>query len=404
MKHVTLLGAIAGDVIGSIYEFHPTKDYNFPLLVPQMEITDDSIMTIAVADWILHSKSLSHDELIGRLRYWGHKYRYPMGAYGSGFAAWLDNPNPKPYGSFGNGSAMRVSACGFAFDSIEQTMNMAKRSAEVTHNHLEGIIGAWATSVAIYLARTGHTKEQIRAQISHDFGYDLNHTCDEIRPGYSFQGSCQETVPQALIAFFDSHSYEDAIRLTVSLGGDADTMGAITGAVAAAFYKEIPDAIYDFVMARIPSDLKKIVLEFEEKYGGQEIPRGRCGVTPENITHLSPNEIFVFGSNLAGAHMGGAAAAAVRFFGAKMGVGVGIQGHSYAIPTMQGPVSTIKPYVDQFIDFAKHNPHQHFLVTRIGCGIAGFSPWDIAPLFAKAISMPNVSLPQDFIDVIQSLK
>lgn len=266
MKNATILGAIAGDVIGSIYEFNPTKDYNFPLLDERMEITDDSIMTIAVADWLMNDDNLSNEGLVSKMRLEGRKRLWPMGGYGGNFLLWICSEVPKPYNSWGNGSAMRVSACGFAFETMEETLEAAKRSAEVTHNHPEGIKGAQATAAAIFLARNGKSKEQIRAYITERFGYDLNRTCDDIRPKYEHMSSCQETVPQSIIAFLDSKDYEDAIRLTVSLGGDADTMGAITGAIAIAYYKEMPDEIYDFVMARIPEDLKEIVEKFENKY------------------------------------------------------------------------------------------------------------------------------------------
>ena len=161
---------------------------------------------------------------------------------------------------------MRVSACGFAFDTLEETLEIAKKSAEVTHNHPEGIKGAQATAAAIFLACKGKSKEEISEYITNTFGYDLSQTCDDLRPTYHFDESCQGTVPQSIIAFLDSKDYEDAIRLTVSLGGDADTMGAITGAIAIAYYKEMPDEIYDFVIAKLPHDLKNVVIEFENKY------------------------------------------------------------------------------------------------------------------------------------------
>ena len=269
MHKATLLGAIAGDTIGSIYEFNPTKDYNFRLLDERMEITDDSIMTIAVADWLLHDSSRSIQGLTRTMRYHGQNHLYPMGGYGSHFKQWLLREELPAYNSWGNGSAMRVSTCGFAFETIEETLVAAKRSAEVTHNHPEGIKGAQATAAAIFLARQGKSKDEIRKYITSNFGYDLSLTCDDLRPTYRFEESCQGTVPQSIIAFLDSKDYEDAIRLTVSLGGDADTMGAITGAIAIAFYKEMPDEIYDFVMARIPDDLKDIVMEFENRFASR---------------------------------------------------------------------------------------------------------------------------------------
>lgn len=266
MKKGTIIGAIVGDTIGSIYEFNPTKDYHFNLLDNRMEYTDDSIITIAVADWILHDDSLSHSGLINKMRKWGNKYPYPMGSYGGTFSAWLSREDMGAYNSWGNGSAMRVSPVGFAFDTLEETLRFAQISAEITHNHPEGIKGAQATAAAIFLARKGKTKAEIKEYITHFFGYNLHYTCDDIRDSYGFEASCQETVPQSLVAFFDSSDFEDAIRLTVSLGGDADTMGAITGAVAAAYYKEIPQNLYDFTIEKLPEDLLMLVEEFEEKY------------------------------------------------------------------------------------------------------------------------------------------
>ncbi len=268
MKKACLLGAIAGDVVGSIYEFNPTKDYHFPLLDPRMEITDDSIMTIAVADWLLRGEAegaYTAATLAERMRYWGRKYRWPKGSYGNMFGDWLDKDDMGPYNSWGNGSAMRVSAVGFFFDSLSQVLQMAQTATAVTHNHPEGIKGAQATAAAVFMARHGATKAEIRSYVSQTFGYDLGRTCNDIRPSYAFEASCQETVPQALVAFLDSRNYEDAIRLTVSLGGDADTMGAITGAVAVAYYKEVSDEVYDFVMSKIPADLKQVVTAFERE-------------------------------------------------------------------------------------------------------------------------------------------
>ena len=266
MKNVTIMGAIVGDTIGSIYEFDSIKDYHFPILDERMEFTDDSIMTIAVADWILNSKFLHHKELSTSMRYWGNKYRYPMGGYGGMFTAWLYREEIEAYNSWGNGSAMRVSPVGFAFETLEETLRVAKISAEVTHNHPEGIKGAQAVAAAIFMARKRMSKEDIREFITKEFEYNLNCSYDEIRETYQFEDSCQETVPQALIAFLDSTDYEDAIRLTVSMGGDADTMGAITGAVSAAFYNEIPDYLYDFAMSKMPNDLRNVVELFNQKY------------------------------------------------------------------------------------------------------------------------------------------
>ena len=261
-----LIGAVIGDIAGSIYEFNPHKSKDINLQNKDMEYTDDTIMTIAVADWILNDKKLTKKGLVTRMQQWGRKYPNPMGAYGGMFSQWLLSNNPKPYNSWGNGAAMRVAAVGFAFSSLEETLKVAKKSAEVTHNHPEGIKGAQATAAAIFMARTGYTKEEIRRYISENYGYDMNRTCDDIRPTYSFDGSCQGTVPESIIAFLDSKDYEDAIRLCISLGGDADTMGAITGAIAGAYYHQMPYDLYEFAMNKLPDNIKGIIKLFDAEH------------------------------------------------------------------------------------------------------------------------------------------
>lgn len=262
-----LMGAVLGDIAGSIYEFAPHKSTNVALQDRGMDYTDDTIMTIAVADWIMNDKKHTKKELVARMQLWGRKYPHPMGAYGKMFSQWLREDCPKPYNSWGNGSAMRVSAVGFAFNTLEETLKMAKKCAEVTHNHPEGIKGAQATAAAIFMARTGCTKAEIRHYISETFSYDLNRTCEDIRPTYGFEGSCQGTVPESIIAFLDSNDYEDALRLCISLGGDADTMGAITGAIAGAYYNKIPYALCEFGAAKLPDDIKDVIRQFDSNYG-----------------------------------------------------------------------------------------------------------------------------------------
>ena len=262
-----LMGAILGDIAGSIFEFDPHKSTDINIQDKRMDYTDDTIMTIAVADWILNDKLHTEKGLVERMQQWGRRYPHPMGAYGNMFAQWLRTDNPKPYNSWGNGSAMRVSAVGFAFDTLEETMKVAKSCAEVTHNHPEGIKGAQATAAAIFMARTGCTKKEIRRFITDTFGYNLDRSCDDIRPTYGFDGSCQGTVPESIIAFLDSKDYEDALRLCISLGGDADTMGAITGAIAGAYYNKMPDALYEFGMEKLPKDIQNVVGLFNSKYG-----------------------------------------------------------------------------------------------------------------------------------------
>jgi ADP-ribosylglycohydrolase len=219
-----VIGAIAGDVIGSVYEYSPMKDYDFKLFHRHSTFTDDTILTIAIAHAILIGKDYGLS-----LKAFGR--RYPGAGYGLMFNEWRRDEN-EPYHSWGNGSAMRVSQIGFAYDSIEEILTQAEKSASVTHNHPEGIKGAQATALAIYLARTGRNKKEIKEEISSRFGYNLSRTLDEIRPHYSYNESCHRTVPEAIIAFLESEGYEDAIRKSVSLGGDSDTQACITGGIA----------------------------------------------------------------------------------------------------------------------------------------------------------------------------
>lgn len=259
MKHKILLGAIAGDIIGSVYEFNHVLWKDFDLFLPYSKYTDDTVMTVANADWLV-----SGDSLMGIMQEYGNKYR--GAGYGGMFYNWLVSRDPQPYNSFGNGSAMRVSPVGWAFNTLEETLDVAKKSAEVTHNHPEGIKGAQATAACIFLARTGSAKGEIKSYIEETFGYDLGRTCDEIRPVYGFNETCQRTVPESIIAFLESTDFEDAIRLAVSLGGDADTMGAITGAIAEAYYKEIPKYIVIEVLKRLPGEFKEVMERFYEKF------------------------------------------------------------------------------------------------------------------------------------------
>ena len=222
-----MYGALLGDMIGAPYEFdRGNKSKEFPLFCEHSRFTDDSVMTIAVAEALLDSRFLDDDSiraaLIKSMRKWGKKY--PDAGYGRKFLYWLREKEPKPYGSCGNGSAMRVSAAGWLFDTLEETREKARLTAEVTHDHPEGIKGAEATSGAIFLARTGRSKEEIRDYIVQEFGYDLSRTCDQIRPSYYHNESCQKTVPEAITAFLEGTDFEDVIRTAVSLGGDCDTL------------------------------------------------------------------------------------------------------------------------------------------------------------------------------------
>ena len=259
MDKKILIGAIAGDVIGSVYEFCPCRSTDIKLFYSDSRFTDDTVMTVAIADWLL-----TGDDLVKTMQKWGRKY--PFAGYGQRFMFWLAAPNPQPYDSWGNGSAMRVSPIGWAFETLDKTLEMAKQSAEVSHNHPEGIKGAQATAACIFLARTGKKKAEIKKYVEQTFGYDLSRTCDDIRPEYRFTESCQESVPESIIAFLEGHDYESTIRLAVSLGGDADTMSAIAGSIAEAYYSGVPNHIKEEVIKRLPKEMAEIMERFYQKY------------------------------------------------------------------------------------------------------------------------------------------
>lgn len=234
-----MLGAIIGDIVGSPYEFsyNRLKTTKLPLWNSDCRFTDDTVMTLAIADALMRSEDEGSDfrtEAVKSMRRFA--LRYPAAGYGGRFSMWTVEDDPQPYGSWGNGSAMRVSSIGWAFDTLEKTEQMAEASADVTHNHPEGIKGAQATAAAIFLARTGSTKEQIKSYIEQRFGYDLDFTLDAIRPEYTFDVSCQGSVPQSIVAFLEASDYEETIKLAISLGGDTDTMACIAGAIAEAYW------------------------------------------------------------------------------------------------------------------------------------------------------------------------
>lgn len=271
-----MYGALLGDMIGAPYEFdRGNKSKEFPLFCENSRFTDDSVMTIAVAEALLDSRFLDDDSiraaLIKSMRKWGKKY--PDAGYGRKFLCWLREKDPKPYGSCGNGSAMRVSAAGWLFDTLEETQEKAKLTAEVTHDHPEGIKGAEVTSSAIFLARTGRSKEEIRDYIVQEFGYDLSRTCDQIRPSYYHNESCQKTVPEAITAFLEGTDFEDVIRTAVSLGGDCDTLTCIAGSIAEAFYG-VPAILKAECKRRLPEDMAYILGRFDisRKHGHDDFP------------------------------------------------------------------------------------------------------------------------------------
>lgn len=276
-----MYGAILGDIIGSPYEFDMgNKSKDFPLFSEESHFTDDTVMTIAVAEAFMKANALklehfehgwywsdiegSDDMIRQNLVQSMQKYgaMYPYAGYGGMFRRWLRAKDPQPYGSYGNGSAMRVSSVAWQYDDIATVRKMARLSAEVTHNHPEGIKGAEATASAIFLARTGYSKAEIKACIENQFGYDLSRTCDEIRPSYCHVESCQETVPEAITAFLEGVSFEDVIRTAVSLGGDCDTLTCIAGSIAEGFYA-VPENLKAVCRKRVDPSLLAVLDRFD---------------------------------------------------------------------------------------------------------------------------------------------
>ena len=259
-----MLGALAGDIIGSVYEHNDqwmamrTPDFQ-PLFHPKSRFTDDTVLTIALADALLHGFDFA--EIFKQ-----YYQRYPDAGYGKGFKGWVNSSGLEPYNSFGNGSAMRVSPIAYAYDSLADVLQNAQRSAAVTHNHVEGIKGAQATAAAIYLARTGKTKDEIRNYIVEEFQYQLDRSIDDMRPTYVFDATCQGSVPQAIRAFIEADGFESAVRLAISLGGDCDTLACIAGSIAEAFYGGLPADIQNQTLQRLDKPLLELVRKFAATY------------------------------------------------------------------------------------------------------------------------------------------
>lgn len=258
-----MIGAIIGDIVGSRFEWNNLKSKDFELFTPACEPTDDSIMTLAIAKALISCKS-DYTDLGEKAVYWMRKIgrRYPYCGYGGRFIEWMFSDDPQPYHSFGNGAAMRVSACGFIAKSLDEAKQLSKSVTEVTHDHPEGIKGAEATAAAIYLARTGKTPDEIRREVQENY-YPLNFTLDDIRDTYHFNETCQGTVPQAIEAFLESTGFEDAVRNAISIGGDSDTLAAITGGIAEAYYG-VPDDIRRSAEKFLDPELLSILREFED--------------------------------------------------------------------------------------------------------------------------------------------
>ena len=267
-----MFGAIIGDIAGSTYEFTGNKDPDVDLFPSLSDFTDDSILTVATCEVLLAGENAVNavNEMAFRHTYrdYGARYSSPMGGYGMRFAGWLRAPDAEamPYGSFGNGSAMRVTPVGLACRSVEEVLAVAERSARVTHDHPEGIKGAQATALAVFLGKNGATKEAIRKEITSRFDYELDRTVADIRPHYHFNESCQGTVPEAIVAFLDSSDFESALRNAISLGGDADTIGCIVGGIAHAFYKEIPEPFLQRASELLPGEFLNVLEKFHARF------------------------------------------------------------------------------------------------------------------------------------------
>lgn len=255
MNKEKMLGALVGDIIGSVYEFGNTKSTDFELFTPQSRFTDDSVMTLAVAKWLMEDDSHSGEHLIKCMQELGRNH--PNAGYGMHFYLWLYARNPKPYNSWGNGAGMRVSAVGVYAKTLDEALKLAAITASVTHNHPEGVKGAQAIAACVFLAKTGKSKQEIKEYVENAFGYKLNRTIAEIRPYYDFDISCQGSVPEAIIAFLEGNSFEEVIRLAVSIGGDSDTIGCMAGAIAACMYS-IPSFIAESCNNILTEDLRDI--------------------------------------------------------------------------------------------------------------------------------------------------
>jgi len=254
-----MLGAIAGDIIGSVYEFDNIRITDFPLITDKSDFTDDTVLTIASADCILNNGKYAE--------YYKRYYRkYPNRGYGGNFSLWGDSDTLSPYNSYGNGSAMRAAPAGYISNKIEDILEESKRSAEATHDHPEGIKGAQAIAAGIYLARKGSKKEEIKKYIIRNFDYGLDDDLDNIRIGYSFDETCQGSVPQAIIAFLESEDFEDAIRKAISIGGDSDTIACMTGAIAEAYYGGVPEDIRSKILLKLDEDMLETISLFYDKY------------------------------------------------------------------------------------------------------------------------------------------
>ena len=404
-----IIGAIIGDIVGSTYEFAEKTPTKFKLFRSACSFTDDTVLTVAIADALLHDRSFAD-----AIEDWGNKYIYA--GFGHSFREWKKRRKNNPSAtnnSKGNGCGMRVSPIGFWAKSIDEAMSLAKESAIITHNSPEGIAGAQAIATAVFMAKEQRGKEDIKDFIKTTFGYNLDLSYDEIRKQVNEYDNvnkmrrerewAENTCPVAIIAFLNSNSYEECVRTAISYGGDVDTIACMAGGIAAAYYG-VSDEIIKEVAAYLPQDIIEIVNEFD----GLQLENRN---TPSQIDRwVKKGHVLVYGSGVEITSKTKTGSIlrnnepigyiANRKFYSKHQL-EGLVNNSYAIPTVGATVEQIKEAVERFITFVKEYPELIFLVTNIGCSKkAGFSPEEIAPMFKAVADSPNVYLPKDFREII----
>ena len=406
-----IIGAVIGDVVGSTFEFSNKIPRRFKLFRSGCSFTDDTVLTVAIADALLHGRTFAD-----AISDWGSRYTYA--GFGGSFREWKKRRKKDPNAtndSKGNGCGMRVSPVGFFAKSIEETMALAKESALLTHNSPEGIAGAQAIAVAVFMAKEKNPKEEIKAFIEKTFGYNLGMSNDGVRKFIGALDSAghthrerewaENTCPVAITAFLNSGDYEETIRTAISYGGDVDTIACMAGGIAAAYYG-VPQEIIDCVAPYLPKDIIDVINEFD----GLELENRN---TPSQIDRWAKEgHVLVYGSGkeFTGKTKGRTALRdnettgymADRRFGSKHQL-EGLAGNSYAIPTVGATLEEIGESVGRFMDFANAHPQLTFIVTNVGCSSkAGYSPTDIAPLFKGVTGNANIMLPKEFREIIEN--
>ncbi len=385
-----IIGAVIGDIVGSRFEFYRMKGDKIPthykLFAASSSLTDDTVLTMAVADALLHKKEF-------RDTFWTWAKRYPHAGFGRSFKKWLKGGKDLSNDSKGNGCGMRVSPVGFYAKSLEETLELARQSAIISHNSEEGIRGAQSIAAATYMAKEQKPKDEIKRYIEHTFGYNLDQTDEEIETkvaGLTRSGErelAENTCPLAIIAFLTTDDFESAIRKAISYSCDTDSVACMAGGIASAYYG-VPQSIIEEVQEYLPQEFIDVINEFD----GIDLHNTRT--TPKDCHRWGDILVYGSGDNKNGETEGFTAA---KYFGAGK-ILEGMDKRAYAIPTVGRSLDEIRASVDRFFDFAAANPDKTFLITRVGCSKAGYSPKDIAPMFRKAQTMTNVYLPMEFKD------